>query len=207
MALELVGERWSLLVVRELMFGPRRFGELKADLGGISANVLTQRLAGLARAGILIRRTLPSPASVQVYELTPWGYESETAIRELGRWAARSPAHDPHPTAQRGLADAVVPGRCSRGSVPMAGPRSSVSAGRRGVRRPGRWRLDPCRARRPVAADVTFDGGSDDDRIARLWRKALSRCGSCGHICRSPGPCARRAVRHTLSATDKVAVE
>ena len=95
MALELVGERWSLLVVRELMFGPRRFGELKANLGGISANVLTQRLEGLARAGILIRRTLPSPSSVQVYELTPWGYESETAIRELGRWAARSPAHDP----------------------------------------------------------------------------------------------------------------
>ena len=94
LAMELVGERWSLLIVRELMFGPRRFGELKVSLGGISANVLTLRLEGLERAGILLRRRLPPPASVQVYELTPWGYESETAIMELGRWAVRSPLHD-----------------------------------------------------------------------------------------------------------------
>jgi DNA-binding HxlR family transcriptional regulator len=94
-ALELVGERWSLLIVRELMFGPRRFGELRASLSGISANVLTQRLEGLEAAGILNRRKLPPPASVQVYELTPWGYESETAIQELGRWAVRSSDHDP----------------------------------------------------------------------------------------------------------------
>ena len=95
LAMELVGERWSLLIVRELMFGPRRFGDLKTSLNGISANILTQRLASLEAAGILGRRKLPPPASVQVYELTPWGYESETAIQELGRWAVRSPAHDP----------------------------------------------------------------------------------------------------------------
>ncbi len=95
LALELVGERWALLVVRELMFGPRRFGEIKANLVGISANVLTQRLEGLERAGILIRRKLPPPASVQVYELTPWGLESEPIFQEMGRWATRSPAHDP----------------------------------------------------------------------------------------------------------------
>ena len=95
LAMELVGERWSLLIVRELMYGPRRFGEIKASLGGISANVLTQRLDGLEHAGILARRRLPPPVSVQVYELTPWGYESEVAIKELGRWAVRSPAHDP----------------------------------------------------------------------------------------------------------------
>jgi DNA-binding HxlR family transcriptional regulator len=95
LAMELVGERWSLLIVRELMFGPRRFGEIKGGLGGISANVLTQRLEGMEAAGILVRRKLPPPASVQVYELTEWGYQSETAIQELGRWAVRSPAHDP----------------------------------------------------------------------------------------------------------------
>ena len=95
LALELVGERWALLVVRELMFGPRRFGEIKANLVGISANVLTQRLAGLEQAGILMRRKLPPPASVQVYELTPWGLESEPIFQEMGRWATRSPAHDP----------------------------------------------------------------------------------------------------------------
>ena len=95
LAMELVGERWSLLVVRELMFGGRRFGELRAGLPGISANVLTQRLAGLEAAGIVVRRRLPPPASAQVYELTPWGYEAEPAIQALGRWAARSPDHDP----------------------------------------------------------------------------------------------------------------
>jgi DNA-binding HxlR family transcriptional regulator len=93
--LELVGERWSLLIVRELMFGPRRFGELRVALPGISANVLTQRLDGLAATGIARREKLPPPASVHVYGLTPWGYEAEEAIQALGRWAARSPAHDP----------------------------------------------------------------------------------------------------------------
>ncbi|MFS0738410.1 winged helix-turn-helix transcriptional regulator [Sphingomonas sp. 1P06PA] len=94
-ALELVGERWSLLIVRELMFGGRRFSELRASLPGISANILTQRLAGLEAAGIARRRRLPPPANVQVYELTDWGYQAEVAIQELGRWAARSPTHDP----------------------------------------------------------------------------------------------------------------
>lgn len=95
LAMELVGERWSLLIVRELMFGPRRFGELKGGLPGVSANVLTQRLAGLERVGIVRRTRLPPPASVQVYGLTPWGYEAEQAIQVLGRWAVRSPLHDP----------------------------------------------------------------------------------------------------------------
>ena len=93
--MELVGERWSLLIVRELMFGPRRFGELRGGLPGISANVLTQRLAGMEQVGILLRRKLPPPASAQVYELTEWGYAAEVAIQELGRWATRSPLHDP----------------------------------------------------------------------------------------------------------------
>jgi DNA-binding HxlR family transcriptional regulator len=95
-ALDLVGERWALLVMRELMLGPKRFSDLRADLPGISANVLTQRLEGLEAAGVLIRRKLPPPASVQVYELTPWGYESEPIFQALGRWAARSPGHDPN---------------------------------------------------------------------------------------------------------------
>ncbi|RHW18870.1 transcriptional regulator [Sphingomonas gilva] len=94
LAMELVGERWSLLIVRELMFGARRFGELRAGLPGISANVLSQRLEGLEAAGILTKRKLPPPANVQVYELTPWGYEAEVPIQELGRWAVRSPDHD-----------------------------------------------------------------------------------------------------------------
>lgn len=94
-ALELVGERWSLLIVRELMFGGRRFSDLRAGLPGISAKVLTERLESLERAKIVQRRQLPPPVSAQVYELTPWGYAAEVAIQELGRWAAKSADHDP----------------------------------------------------------------------------------------------------------------
>lgn len=94
-AMELVGERWSLLIVRELMLGGRRFSDLRASLPGLSAKVLTERLASLERAGVLARRRLPPPAGSQVYELTEWGYLAEPAIQELGRWAARSPDHDP----------------------------------------------------------------------------------------------------------------
>lgn len=94
-ALDLVGERWALLVMRELMFGPRRFVDLRTGLPGISANVLTQRLEGLEAVGILQKKRLPPPAATQVYELTEWGYESEPVFQALGRFAARSPHHDP----------------------------------------------------------------------------------------------------------------
>ena len=94
-ALDLIGERWALLVLRELMLGPKRFGDIRAGLPGISANVLTQRLEGLEASGLIVRRRLPPPASAQVYELTDWGREAEPIVCALGRWAARSPAHDP----------------------------------------------------------------------------------------------------------------
>ncbi|WP_235522811.1 winged helix-turn-helix transcriptional regulator [Novosphingobium sp. Leaf2] len=94
-AMDLVGERWALPVIRELMLGPRRFSELRRSLPGISANVLTQRLEGLEAAGVVLRETLPSPARVQVYGLTEWGQESLPVFEALGRWAARSPRHDP----------------------------------------------------------------------------------------------------------------
>ena len=92
--LELIGERWTLLVLRELMLGPRRFSELRGDLPGISANVLSQRLGELEDKGLVRRRRLPPPASVQVYEATEWGLEAEPIVQTLGRWAARSPKHD-----------------------------------------------------------------------------------------------------------------
>jgi DNA-binding HxlR family transcriptional regulator len=94
-ALELVGERWAMLVLRELAYGPRRFSELKGDLHGISANVLTQRLTELEARGLVRKIKLPPPASVQVYEATEWGLEVIPVIASLGRWAARSPLHDP----------------------------------------------------------------------------------------------------------------
>jgi DNA-binding HxlR family transcriptional regulator len=93
-ALDLIGERWALLVLRELMLGPRRFSGLKADLPGISSNVLAQRLVELERRGLARKVRLPPPASVQVYEATEWGLEAEPIVQALGRWAARSPRHD-----------------------------------------------------------------------------------------------------------------
>ena len=94
-ALELIGERWALMVMRELMFGPRRFSGLRRDLPGISANVLTQRLTELEERGLVRKIKLPPPASVQVYEATDWGLDLAPLIRDLGRWAVRSPGHDP----------------------------------------------------------------------------------------------------------------
>ena len=94
-AMELLGERWAMLVLRELAYGPRRFSELKSDLQGISANVLTQRLTELEGRGLVRKTKLPPPASVQVYEATQWGLEAIPIIASLGRWAARSPLHDP----------------------------------------------------------------------------------------------------------------
>ena len=84
-----------MLVLRELAYGPRRFSGLKRDLTGISANVLTQRLTELEARGLVRKSKLPPPASVQVYEATPWGLEAIPMIANLGRWAARSPLHDP----------------------------------------------------------------------------------------------------------------
>ena len=94
-ALELIGDRWALLVLRELMLGGRRFSDLRGDLPGISANVLTQRLRELEQRGLVKRRRLPPPASAPVYEATEWGLEAEPIVQALGRWAARSPRHDP----------------------------------------------------------------------------------------------------------------
>jgi DNA-binding HxlR family transcriptional regulator len=93
--LELVGDRWALLVMRELLLGPRRFSDLKRDLPGISANVLKQRLDELEVRGLLAKVRLPPPAARDAYQATPWGLEIEPVIQELGRFAARSPGHDP----------------------------------------------------------------------------------------------------------------
>ncbi|MHA6344324.1 winged helix-turn-helix transcriptional regulator [Roseivivax sp. CAU 1761] len=93
--LELLGERWSLLIVRELMFGPRRFTDLRASLPGLSAKVLTERLSGLEASGVVERRTAPEPTPAQLYGLTEWGRAAEPIILEIGRWAAASPLHDP----------------------------------------------------------------------------------------------------------------
>jgi DNA-binding HxlR family transcriptional regulator len=91
-ALDLVGERWALLVVRELLLGPKRFTDLRAGLPGTSPNVLAQRLRELEGAGVVRRRKLPPPAASRIYELTEWGKDLEPVIISLGRWGVRSPS-------------------------------------------------------------------------------------------------------------------
>jgi DNA-binding HxlR family transcriptional regulator len=92
-ALDLIGERWALLVVRDLLLGPKRFTDLRAGIPDVSPNVLGQRLRELESSGVVQRRTLPPPAASRVYELTEWGYELEPVVVSLGRWGSRSPSH------------------------------------------------------------------------------------------------------------------
>lgn len=94
-ALDLIGDRWALLIVRELMLGPKRFGAIRQRLPGIATNMLTRRLAELEQAGVVRHRSLPPPASVAAYELTAAGQALRPVIRELCRWAVTVPGHDP----------------------------------------------------------------------------------------------------------------
>jgi len=104
-ALDLVGDRWALLVVRELMHGPKRYTDLVDGLPGIGTNILAARLRDLEQAGVVTRRTLPPPAASKVYELTAYGLELKPAMRELALWGARSLGP---PTPGAGLFDGWV---------------------------------------------------------------------------------------------------
>lgn len=98
-ALDVVGERWTLLIVRELLPGPRRYKDLIDGLPGISTNLLSERLKSLEQDGLLTRRVLPPPAGSTVYALTPEGQALETAVLELGKWGSRR-----LPTSLEGIA-------------------------------------------------------------------------------------------------------
>lgn len=90
-ALDIIGERWALVVVRELLLGPKRFVDIQADIPGIGPGVLSRRLHELEEAGVATRRTLPAPSGATVYELTDWGHELEAVNTALSRWAVGSP--------------------------------------------------------------------------------------------------------------------
>ena len=157
-AMELIGERWAMLVLRELAYGPRRFSELRADLKGISANVLTQRLTELEARGLVKKTRLPPPASVQVYEVTDWGLQAVPIIASLGRWAASSPWHDPtlpmsHVSFVMSLQTLLSP-ELSRGIDRTIG---FLMGDARYVTRLHDGRLDVER-RDPTGCDVTFIG-------------------------------------------------
>jgi DNA-binding HxlR family transcriptional regulator len=90
-ALDLVGERWALLIVRELLLGPKRFTDLRAGLPNLGPDILSQRLRELEAVGVVRRTKLPPPAGSRVYELTEWGRDLEPVVLQLGRWGSRAP--------------------------------------------------------------------------------------------------------------------
>lgn len=96
-ALDLIGERWALLVIRELTYGPKRFSDLRTTLPDIGPSVLSSRLSALTENAIISVRQLPAPAASRVYELTEWGAELMPAMQALGRWGARSPTRPRDP--------------------------------------------------------------------------------------------------------------
>jgi DNA-binding HxlR family transcriptional regulator len=95
-ALDLVGERWALLVVRELLLGPKRFTDLRAGLPNVGPDMLAQRLRELEQAGVVQRAKLPPPAGARVYELTDWGRRLEPVVLGLGRWGSQAPFPSGH---------------------------------------------------------------------------------------------------------------
>lgn len=119
-ALDVVGERWALLVVRELLLGPLRFSDLRRALPNASSNMVADRLHELEDRGVLVRRKMPPPASAWVYELTEWGRALEPILLALGRWGA----HIPPPPEPRTLSpsSAVLFLRCAAQPHPDAAP-------------------------------------------------------------------------------------
>ncbi len=108
-ALDLIGERWAMLIVKELMHGPQRYTDLAEHLPGIGTNILAARLRALEDTGVIAKRKLPPPAASRVYELTDYGRELKPVMRELAFWGARSlgPPTDADELFEGWLANAV----------------------------------------------------------------------------------------------------
>ena len=139
-AFELIGERWSALIMREMMFGPRRFTDLRAGLPSISAKVLTERLDGLEQSGLVCRRLLPPPAASWVYDLTPLGRRADDVLLAMCRWAFAVPGWDRSlPTSpaallmsMRALFDAdAAAGQMLEGAICIGGDMFRVSVAER----------------------------------------------------------------------------
>lgn len=177
-ALDLVGERWAMHVVRELLLGPKRYTDLRRDLPGISTNMLSDRLAELERAGLVRRRELPPPSASRVYELTRYGADLEPVLLALGRWGARSPGHRPDlplsPTAfVLSLRTNADPDRTAGASGSWALRVGDLDVHARVV--DGAFRIEPGAAASPAArlagtpealASVVYGGRRLDDAVA-----------------------------------------
>lgn len=162
-ALDVVGERWALLVVRELLLGPQRFSEIRRVLAKTSANVVSDRLRELEANRVISRRRLSAPAASWVYELTPWGRELEPIVLALGLWGLRSPL-PPEPSVV-GPTTVLLYLR-ARARVDPAAPATVVGIeldGRRWTARAGAGTLDI----------HVGDPGSDPDAVIRTDPRTL----------------------------------
>ncbi len=179
-ALDLVGDRWALLVVRELMLGPKRFAGLRAGLPGLSANILTRRVVELEAAGVLTRRSLPPPASVQVYALTAAGEALWPVLEAYCRWGAAMPGHDPRlfisPTALMLSMRAMA--------APAAGLRVTAGFAMGGELFAARLDAEGYRVERAeaLAGDVTFAGGANAVAAAVYGREPLAATAAAGAV-------------------------
>jgi DNA-binding HxlR family transcriptional regulator len=108
-ALDLVGERWSMLIIKDLMHGPKRYTDLAEDLPGIGTNILAARLRALEECGVIEKRKLPPPAASRVYEVTDYGRALKPVMRELALWGAKSlgPPTDEDELFEGWLANAI----------------------------------------------------------------------------------------------------
>jgi DNA-binding HxlR family transcriptional regulator len=139
-ALDLIGERWTMIVVRELLLGPKRFSDLQRDVMGVGPSVLTRRLRDLTEVGLVERRRLPSPGNVDIYELTDWGYGLEEVNAALSVWAVSSPmlpvgadmSPDTVVLAMRAHARAI-PGSTQRVALELRDSRHDDADGARGA--------------------------------------------------------------------------
>ena len=170
-ALDIVGDRWALLVVRELIFGPKRFLQLRHGLHGISPNVLSQRLRDLEDAGLVRHEMLEPPASVAVYELTARGLALEPVLLELGRWGSQEPV-----TTARELSVSALLLALKTVFDPAAGADATYA-----VRVDGQWfgltvadRSIDITPGRPLQPTVTFDTDAATLRAIAFGREPVA---------------------------------
>jgi DNA-binding HxlR family transcriptional regulator len=199
--LDLVGERWALLVVRELLLGPKRFNDLLAGLPNVSPNVLSQRLRDLVDQGVVARRDLGAPARVHIYELTEWGRGLEPALLALGRWGSQAP---PPATGVLGI-DALLLGL----KAAFDPARARATAGMYELRvdedvyvmTVGPDGLDLTRGNAPRSPDATLTADLDTLRSVCVGRRTIAAALGSGDLVLSGRSRAVQGLRELMEAT------
>ena len=200
-ALDVIGERWALLIVRDLLFGPKRFGTLRSGLSGVSPNVLSQRLRDLEDAGIVRREHLPPPADVSVYALTDRGRALEPVLIELGRWGSAEHMSTDRELGVDAFALALKTTFVGHGSTSAATYALQIS---------GEWFslavrdgcVDIARSR-PASADVELTGAVGALRSYAFGRKSLDELEAAGSLTVSGNRAAARRFPRLFRIPDR----